>query len=46
MNGQKGRQNKFSQYFFYAYYPLHLLLFYVINQWIGPIDIDWDRVLP
>lgn len=45
-NGQKGRQNKFSQYFFYAYYPLHLLLFYVINQWIGPIDIDWDRALP
>lgn len=34
-NGQEGRHNKFSQYFFYAYYPLHLLLFFGLGQWIG-----------
>ena len=36
-NGQKGRQSCLSQYFFYGYYPLHLLLFYGLTQWIGPI---------
>lgn len=43
-NGRKGRQNKFSQYFFYAYYPLHLLLFYGLKQWIGPVEVDWESV--
>lgn len=41
-NGQEGRRSKLSQYFFYAYYPLHLLLFYGLTQWIGPITIDWS----
>ena len=45
-NGQEGRHNKRSQYFFYAYYPLHLLLFYGLSQWIGPIEINWDDVMP
>ena len=45
-NGQKGRQNTFSQYFFYAYYPLHLLLFYGLQQGIGPIEVDWENVSP
>ncbi len=36
-NGREGRHNKVSQYFFYVYYPLHLLLFYGLTQWIGPI---------
>lgn len=45
-NGQKGQQNKLTQYFFYAYYPLHLLLFYGLSQWIGPLEIDWDNVMP
>ena len=45
-NGQEGRHNKFLQYFFYAYYPLHLLLFYGLHQWICPIEINWDDVMP
>ena len=45
-NGQKGQQNKLTQYFFYAYYPLHLLLFYGLSQWIGPLEIDWDNAMP
>ena len=45
-SGQEGRHNKLSQYFFYAYYPLHLLLFYGLSQWIGPIEINWDDVMP
>ncbi len=41
-NGQEGRHSKVSKYFFYAYYPFHLLLFYSLTQWIGPISIDWS----
>lgn len=39
-HGREGRRSKLSQYFFYAYYPLHLLLFYGLTQWIGPITIQ------
>lgn len=38
-NGEKGRQSKFSQLFFYAYYPLHILAFWGIAQWIGPVTL-------
>lgn len=30
-NGELGPRNKFSQMFFYAAYPLHLLIFYIIS---------------
>jgi hypothetical protein len=25
---------------------LHLLLFYGLSQWIGPLEIDWDNAMP
>ncbi|MDR7870376.1 MAG: TraX family protein [Tissierellaceae bacterium] len=30
-NGKLGLKNKFIQFFFYAAYPLHLMIFYIVN---------------
>lgn len=33
-NGKKGKyRNKISQYFFYVYYPAHLLVLFMIDRW-------------
>lgn len=29
-NGKKGNSNKFNKWFFYIFYPLHLMLFYIV----------------
>lgn len=31
-NGKPGRKNKFNKWFFYIFYPMHLLLLYLIKQ--------------
>lgn len=33
-NGQRGRGGAFNKWFFYAFYPLHLLVIGLIAQWI------------
>lgn len=38
-NGEQGPKTKFSQLFFYAYYPLHLALFWGLSLWLGPVLI-------
>lgn len=38
-NGEPGPKGKVSQLLFYAYYPLHLLVFYGLSQWVGPITL-------
>ena len=30
-NGQRGPKNRFSKYFFYVFYPLHLWIIYLVN---------------
>ena len=29
-NGEKGKSNKFNKWFFYIFYPLHLIILYLV----------------